>query len=129
MSCDQLQTMKGDRNMNMKQFEERLRKSLKGGGGITWYPYDVWNPNAKKVEVGDLLNVLKRVGFQNANYKKEMRPANKYLRKIVRVINSGQFYIMKHPSGTMCYIGWHWVGGCKEKQLWIRVVGINEISR
>ena len=87
---------------NLKEFEESLRESLKQGNGISWYPYSTWSPNVK---VDDLLPVLKKVGYQNANYKKTMKPTNKYCRKIVQVINSDKFYVMKHPNGTMCYMG------------------------
>lgn len=110
---------------NLKKFEKNLRESLERGNGISWYPHSTWSPNVK---VDDLLPVLRKVGYQNANYKKEMKPTNKYLRRVVKVINSDKFYIMKHPNGTICYIGWHHVGGCDKKQLWVRVVGINEIE-
>lgn len=111
--------------LNVKRFEEDLRESLNRGNGISWYPYDTWSPNVK---VDHLLPILRSVGYQNTNYKKEMKPTNKYYRRIVKVINSDKFYVMKHPNGTRCYIGWHFVGGCDKKQLWVRVVGINEIS-
>lgn len=110
---------------NLKKFEEMLRESLKQGNGISWYPYSTWSPNVK---VDDLLPVLKKVGYQNANYKKTMKPTKKYCRKIVQCINSDKFYVMKHTNGTICYMGWHDVGGCDKKQLWVRVVGINEIK-
>ena len=111
--------------MNAKQFEESLRESLKCGGGISWYPYNRGIPKAK---VEDLLPILRRVGFQNAKYKKEMKPTHKLCRSIIRRINSGKFYVMTHPNGTKCYIGWHDVGGFDEKQLWVRVIGLNEMD-
>ena len=93
--------------------------NVESGAGLSSYNFSIKECAIK---------ALRKEGFRDANFRKNLRGGNKLTRRIRKVFDTG-YCVLQHHNGTLAFVGYHDIRTSKgpEKTLWVRVIGKNEL--
>ena len=98
------------------------------GGTIGWKNENIGYEDSTFEKTIDAVKALRKIGFQNAMYRKNLHGGNKITKRIRNEFENG-FIILQHSiTKNIAFVGYHKDDQGAKKTLWLRIIGKNEIK-